>query len=404
MITILLIFSSLYATMTALLWWGWVVSAVRRYGIIRHSREANLADSAPNWPSGHAGKFRSDGPPALQFSVIIPVRNEAENLPHLLHDLAHQTYPHFEVIVADDSSTDNTVALVRQLQQELSYPLHLLPLLDERTGAPKKRAIAASIDLAQGDLILTTDGDCRVGPDWLLSYAECYTEPTRRTAPPRMMTGPVTFTPTGGVFAQLQIVEFASLIGSGAATLALGMPTMCNGANLCYEKRVFREVNGFAGIDHVASGDDELLMHKIAKRYPGGVRFVQDGRAIVRTASNQTWQAFYNQRKRWASKWRAYDSWQPSALAVFVFLSNMAPVLAVLGGMLGWFSWLTVAVILALKCGLEFLFLRAVLRFLQQDRAVWWIPITQLVYPVYVLFFGLAAQKKGFTWKGRKLK
>ncbi|MFZ4647808.1 MAG: glycosyltransferase [Gemmataceae bacterium] len=397
MTTTLLIISFLYCLMTLALWWGWV-----------------------NIPTA-----RATGQPVVHITVVIPVRNEAQNIPHLLADLARQSYPHFDVIVADDSSTDNTAAVVRQLTDGLPYTLTLLPLPDERTGAPKKRAIAQSISIARGELILTTDGDCRVGPDWILSFASFYTEHQ-----PKMMTGPVTFTGAKDdisakavvqrdqstemsslqvVFSQLQTVEFASLIGSGAATLALGTPTMCNGANLCYEKRVFEEVNGFAGIDHVASGDDELLMHKIAKRYPfgghpAGVRFLKNPAAIVQTAPHASWHAFYNQRKRWASKWRAYDSWQPSALAVFVFLSNITPVLAVLGGITGAISGPMVALIIGLKTAPEFLFLRVIVQFLQKSRAVRWIPLTQLIYPFYVVFFGLAAQKKGFTWKGRVLK
>lgn len=391
MTTILLLISFLYCLMTLALWWGWVsIPAVR----------ATEQSTVP-------------------ITVVIPVRNEAQNIPHLLADLARQSYPHFDVIVADDSSTDDTIAVVRQLADGLPYTLTLLPLPDERTGAPKKRAIAQSIRIARGELILTTDGDCRVGPDWLLSFASFYAQ-----YGPKMMTGPVTFTESKddisekavvqgntaaemsslrGIFSQLQTVEFASLIGSGAATLALGTPTMCNGANLCYEKRVFEEVNGFEGIDHVASGDDELLMHKIAKRYPGGVKFLKNPSAIVETGPHTTWGAFYNQRKRWASKWRAYDSWQPSALAVFVFLSNITPVLAVLGGIAGLISGSMVALIIGLKTAPEFIFLRVILTFLQKSRAVRWIPITQLMYPFYVLFFGLAAQKKGFTWKGRNL-
>ncbi|WP_019986797.1 glycosyltransferase [Rudanella lutea] len=389
--TILLIISVLYVFMTLTLWWGW--------------RRIPYAQTTP----------LTDGP---LISVVIPVRNEAANLPHLLADLARQTYTRFEVIVADDSSTDDTVAVVQKLVNDLPYTLHLLPLPNEKTGAPKKRAIAQSIRIAQGELILTTDGDCRVGPDWVRSFAAYY-----RQHQPRMMTGPVTFTPDWtddisfgemssvqsggglvGLFGQLQTVEFSSLIGSGAATLALNNPTMCNGANLCYEKRVFEEVNGFAGIDHVASGDDELLMHKIARRYPGGVQFLKNRDAIVQTAPHSSWVAFYQQRKRWASKWKAYESWHPSALAIFVFLSNMAPVVAVLGGVGGLVPWPIVLLIIGLKTIPEFIFLRAILRFLQKPGAARWIPATQLVYPFYVVLFGLAAQQKGFTWKGRSLK
>ena len=346
--------------------------------------------------------FRSDTPlpePDAPFiTVIIPVRNEAETIITLLDDLSRQSYPSFEVIVADDSSTDNTLALIQQYAQRATYALYPLPLTDERTASPKKRAISESITRATGTLIVTTDGDCRAGPDWLATVAAFY----QKTGA-KLISGPVTFMVEQTAFDQLQTVEFASLIGSGACTLALGLPTMCNGANLCYEKRVFTEVGGFAGVDHLASGDDEFLMHKIAERYPGGVRFLKSPQAIVQTGPHRSWRAFYNQRKRWASKWRAYTSYLPSVLAVFIFLSNLAPVVAVLGWIFGFLNGNTALVVIGLKALPEFLFLRQILVFLQKKSSVGVIPLTQLLYPFYVLFFGLAAQGKGYVWKGRKL-
>ncbi|GAB3511943.1 glycosyltransferase [Spirosoma knui] len=332
------------------------------------------------------------------ITVIIPVRNEAEYIGQLLADLSRQTYSNFEVIVADDSSTDNTLALIQAQVSRVPYTLRPLPLTDERSASPKKRAISQSISLARGELIITTDGDCRVGPDWIRAFAAFY-----RATNAKMITGPVTFTTETSVFDSLQTVEFSSLIGSGACTLALGRPTMCNGANLCYVKEVFTEVGGFAGVDQLASGDDEFLMHKVAAHYRDGVRFLKSRDAIVRTQPHRSWRAFYNQRKRWASKWRAYSSWMPSLLAVFVFLSNAAPVAAVGGWGLGLIHGNAVLIVVGLKVVTEFLFLRQVLVFLQKKSSVNFIPLTQLLYPFYVVFFGLAAQGKGYTWKGRKL-
>lgn len=333
------------------------------------------------------------------ITVIIPVRNEAGNLPQLLRNLNEQTYRAFEVIVADDASTDDTLALTIAFAEQAAYPLRVLPLSDIRTASPKKRAITAGIDQAQGTLIVTTDGDCRVGPRWLESIAAGYVA-TRA----RLISGPVTFLPERSVFDYLQTVEGSSLIGSGACTLALGVPTMCNGANLCYEKAAFLEVGGFAGVDHVASGDDELLMHKIASRYPQGIRFLKSPDAIVQTGAHTTWRAFYNQRKRWASKWRAYQSYVPTALAIFIFLSNTSIVVAGLSWLTGWISGSGLLTVVLLKTGPEFLFLRQVLVFLRKKSAVSRIPLTQLIYPFYVLLFGLTAQGKGFEWKDRKLK
>ena len=333
------------------------------------------------------------------ITVIIPVRNEAANLPHLLADLNAQTYPNFSVIIADDASTDTTAALALAYVPVARYPLSVFTLANDPTVAsPKKRAITQSIARTNSELIVTTDGDCRVGPHWLGAFADFYGQTGAQ-----LISGPVAFTTNSTVFGSLQTVEFASLIGAGAATMAMGLPTMCNGANLCYRKAVFEAVNGFAGVDHVASGDDELLMHKIAERHPKGVYFLKNQAVIVETAAHSSVGTFYQQRKRWAGKWRTYTSVLPSLLAVFVFLSNMTPVVAVGLWLAGGLSGLATAGIVGLKLVPEFIYLQTILTFLQKKRAIAWIPLTQLVYPFYVLFFGLAAQKPGIVWKGRKL-
>ncbi|GAB3884672.1 glycosyltransferase [Spirosoma agri] len=372
MIGFLLAVSLLYALFTITLWITWL-----------------------RMPSFTPTSNLTSGP---RLTVIIPVRNEAANIGLLLDDLSQQTYANFEVIVADDSSTDQTLAIVQDYARQATFLLRPLALANERTASPKKRAITQSIAVAQGTLIITTDGDCRVGPDWLASFASFYQKTGFN-----VLSGPVTFTTNQALTDSLQTVEFASLIGSGACTMALGRPTMCNGANLCYEKAAFVEVGGFAGVDQLASGDDEFLMHKIAARYPAGIGFLKSAEAIVTTQPHRTWSAFYNQRKRWASKWRMYQNWGPTVLAVFVFLSNAAPVLAVLGWLLGFLNGNATLIVVALKVVPEFLFLRQVLVFLQKKSSVATIPLTQLIYPFYVVFFGLVAQGKGYHWKGRKL-
>ncbi|QJW90149.1 glycosyltransferase [Spirosoma taeanense] len=372
----LLLIAGLYACFTLTLWLTWL-----------------------RMPQFSQSPKSATGP---TLTVIIPVRNEAGNIENLLDDLSRQTYTHFEVIVADDSSTDDTLGIVQRYARGSSFPLMALPLIDRNAASPKKRAISQSIAYATSDLIVTTDGDCRLGPDWLATLAAFYQQTGAK-----LISGPVTF--TANTPAQhrltnaLQTVEFASLIGAGACTMALDRPTMCNGANLCYERLVFAEVGGFAGVDHLASGDDELLMHKIAARYPDGVRFLKSQAAIVRTEPHRSWMAFYNQRKRWASKWRAYANWWPTLLAVFIFLSNMTPVLAVMCWLLNFLNGNTALLVVGLKVVPEFLFLRQVLVFLQKKSSVAFIPLTQLIYPFYVVFFGLAAQQKGYDWKGRKL-
>ena len=338
--------------------------------------------------------------PAMFISVIIPVRNEETNILNLLSDLNIQSFPpgQFEVLVMDDGSTDETASLVKQFALKHEISISLINLPDIKTSSPKKRAIETAIAVAKGNLITTTDGDCRVGTDWLQAIADCY---ARTNA--KLISGPVTFLDEHSLTDYLQTVEFASLIGSGASAISAGFPSLCNGANLTYEKNVFNEVKGFDGVRHIASGDDEFLMHKIAAKYPDGVQFLKNPAAIVKTGAHQQWSLFFRQRKRWASKWKHYRSKTPLVLALYVFLCNFSLLLSCALFLCGTINAPQLGIFWLLKCAPEWLFLSLILRFLDKSKSAFFIPVTQIIYPFYVCFFGLAVQKPAYEWKGRKL-
>jgi len=326
-----------------------------------------------------------------KLTIIIPVRNEADNILKLLQDLDNQNYPceNFEVIVANDGSTDDTEQLVLAFQDLAKYDLKLLNIFNENETSPKKRAIKKSIVISSGQLIITTDGDCRVSSHWLTSIQQFF-----KSSDAKLISSPVTFTNQPTFFNNFQIIEFASLIGSGACAMYLKKPNMCNGANIAYTREVFEEVGGFSGNEHLASGDDEFLMHKIAKLYPDKVFFNSDKNAIVFTKSQPDLLHFYQQRKRWASKWKHYNDWKVSALAIFIFTINLGVII----------SYFTLNFTdLLLKFSAEFVFLSLIISFLGHRDKIKYIPFVQLFYPFYVVFFGLIAQGKGYHWKGRKL-
>ncbi|PWK26612.1 cellulose synthase/poly-beta-1,6-N-acetylglucosamine synthase-like glycosyltransferase [Arcicella aurantiaca] len=326
-----------------------------------------------------------------KLTVIIPVRNEEDNIVKLLQDLDSQNYPfeNFEVIIANDGSTDQTESFVLAFQENAKFNLKLLNILDDKSSSPKKRAIKKSIEISSGELIITTDGDCRVFPNWLVSIEQIF-----KTTNAKLVSSPVSFINEHKFWNTAQIIEFASLIGSGACAMYLKKPNMCNGANIAYTREVFEEVGGFAGNEHLASGDDEFLMHKIAEKYPEKVVFNADKNAIVLTNTQADWQHFYQQRRRWASKWKYYKDWKVSALAIFIFVVNLGVI----------WSFITLNYTnLFLKLVFEFAFLSLIIRFLGHKDKIKYILIVQILYPFYVVFFGLIAQGKGYTWKGRKL-
>ena len=336
-----------------------------------------------------------------RFSLLIAARNEAAALPLLLADLRRQTLPaaQFEVIVIDDHSTDATADVVAQT--ETAFPLHLLCLADQ-PGAPtgKKAALQAALRVARAPWVVCTDADCRVGPDWLGSYAALLDqEPAVR-----FVSGPVLLTGTDTLWQRLLGLEFAGLVGVGAACIRLGFPTMCNGANLAYRRDSFAAVGGFAGNEHLASGDDEFLLHKLHARFPGSIRFLQAPAAIVRTAAPPTLAALLRQRVRWASKWRHYQAPTPQRLALLVAAANGA--LAVGAGLLpvrpALAPWVGAAWLL--KLGVDAWFLTPVLAFFGRRRWLRAAPLLQLAYAPYVLGVGLLGLRGGYRWKGRRVK
>ena len=107
--------------------------------------------------------------PLPEISVIVPARNEAVNIEKCLGDLAKQTYPapRYEVLLVDDSSTDDTYQ--RGLQVAESNPnFHLIkagPLPDGWLGKPHACWVGA--EAARGEWLCFLDADTRVSPELL---------------------------------------------------------------------------------------------------------------------------------------------------------------------------------------------------------------------------------------------
>ncbi|WP_310392237.1 glycosyltransferase [Hymenobacter sp.] len=334
------------------------------------------------------------------FSVLIAARNEAGALPWLLRDLAAQTLPaaRFEVLVADDHSTDATAALVAEAAREVGFSLRLVPLGPVQTG--KKAALLAALQVAQAPWLVCTDADCRVGSGWLVAYAARVAQLPRANfiSGPVLLTGPATF------LHLLVGLEFAGLVGVGAACLARRRATMCNGANLAYRRAAFEAVGGFADNAHVASGDDEFLLHKIHAAYPGTVHFLADAASTVRTAAPATLRALLRQRVRWASKWRHYQSAAPRRLALLVLGANVALAAGVGAGLVGPALWPWAVAAWAVKLGADAWFLWPVLGFFGRRRWLWGLLPLQVLYAPYALAVGAAGWGGGYVWKGRAVR
>ncbi|MDO7875648.1 glycosyltransferase [Hymenobacter sp. ASUV-10] len=339
----------------------------------------------------------SGGEVAPAFSILIAARNEAEALPLLLADLTAQAFPaaHFEVLIADDHSTDATAALVLAAAATAPFALHLITLPPSETG--KKAALAAALARARAPWLVCTDADCRLGPGWLAAYAGfIQQQPTANfISGPVLLTGPPTF------FTGLLGLEFAGLVGVGAACLGRQHPTMCNGSNLAYRRAAFEAVGGYFDNQHLASGDDEFLLHKVHAAFPGTAHFLAHPAALARTAAPPTVRALLRQRVRWASKWRHYQSPASRYLALLVLGANVS-LAAGLGVALARPAlWPWVAAAWLLKLAADAWLLTPVLAFLQRRRWLALLLPLQLLYAPYALAVGVAGWRGGYQWKGR---
>jgi len=332
------------------------------------------------------------------ITVIIPVRNEEENILELLKCLSQQTYPtdKFEILVVDDSSTDNTTSLVNKFILENSLYIKLINVIE---GSGKKKAIETAINRCKGELVITIDGDCIAGPDWISRINAYY-----QRYKPKMICGGVTFWGEQTFFDKMQTIEFASLTGAGAACLSAGYPNMCNGANLTYEKKAFFAVNGFAGNEKIASGDDEFLMHKIASYFPGKVHFLKSSEAIVYTKARKNIEEFVSQRKRWASKWKHYQFRSIKLLAVFIFFYNCLLIITFGFSIVGLYNCRSLFIQIFFKVLIEYIFLGNILYFYRKRINPFIFITTALVYPFYVVIFGVVSRRGSYRWKGRDIR
>jgi cellulose synthase/poly-beta-1,6-N-acetylglucosamine synthase-like glycosyltransferase len=330
--------------------------------------------------------------------VVIPARNEEEKLPALLKALQDQSYPQdfFEVIVVDDYSTDGTARIVKAS----SLPgLRLIQPYADSKASSKKKAIETAVRISKGELIVTTDADCLPLANWLQTINAMYVQ--RNAA---FIAAPVKCSHNQSLVQKFQAVDFLTLQGITAASVALQFHTMCNGANLAYNKQSFLNVNGFAGIDKVATGDDMLLMYKIWKKDPRRVFYLKSRQAIVTTEPMLTWKAFFRQRKRWASKTLVYDDLRIIAVLGFVYLFNCLFLALLAAALFNPVYWLYVAGYLLLKTAIEWPFVSSVAQFYGEQRLMKYFFPLQPLHIFYTVVVGALSQFGKYEWKGRRVR
>lgn len=321
-----------------------------------------------------------------RVSVIVAARNEEDKIMNLLEDLARQDYHDLQVIIVDDGSSDATYHRVSDYLAENPPGKIKIYRRDskDREGS-KKAAIEYGISLADGQIILLTDADCRLSPGWAGAMVHHFEDPEVQ-----MVAGLVRYRDIKNLAERFQALEFLGLVASGAGAVGAGVPFMCNGANLAYRKQAFMQVDGFSGNERYRSGDDVFLLHKVKQHYGSrAIRFASSREAIVDTSPAGSFGAFLRQRARWASKSTGYHDAMAITTAITVFLFNMFLVVTLFAGVFYPPLLVVYVATIMLKTVADLPLLTGVTGFTRQRSLLKWLLIFQAAYPLYITAAGL---------------
>lgn len=330
------------------------------------------------------------------ISVVIAARNEDRTVAHCLQSLNHQTIAPLEIILIDDASSDATAQTA--LAQNISH----LRVIRNELPSGKKPSLARGIAIAHGEIIACTDADCLVPPTWLEEIAIAFQNPSLG-----FLSMPVVYHCEKNLLERCESLDFLALVAIGGALIQLGKPTICNGANIAYRRKLFFETGGF-GKMKLASGDDEAVMRNIFKA-GYAVRFLMSERTTVKTSPVGTLSGFLKQRIRWASKGTAYGDVSLLFLLALalIYVFNLAlllsPIWAWLSGL-----WHIVLAAFLIKFSVDYLAIWHMTRAFHRTDLRRIFLTAEFLQIVYVSLAPLLAELfklgKGYEWKGVRRK
>ncbi len=342
--------------------------------------------------------------PKTFISILIPARNEADNITHCIDSILNQRYPSslFEILVIDDHSTDDTATLVKNYNLSNVHCLALADYVDRaKIQSFKKKAIEIALTQAKGELIVGTDADCITQKDWLALLASFYEQKDLK-----FIAAPVNFYQEQTTFERFQSLDFMGMMGITGSGIHTQLMHMCNGANMAYTKSAFDAVGGFEGTEQFASGDDMMLLHKIAKRYPNQIGFLKNQSATVFTKAKSTLKGFINQRVRWSTKSGSYEEKQVTLLLALVWFFCLSIPLTFLLAFWGGIYFVYLGLFqLACKAIVDYPLLSQTSKFFNRKEMMQVFGIASIYHLLYIIVVGfLGGVVKNYEWKGRRVR
>ncbi|MEZ0128523.1 glycosyltransferase [Flavobacterium sp. LBUM151] len=334
---------------------------------------------------------KSDLKPQTSFTIIVPFRNEEENLPKLLDSFSNLNYPTdlFEVILVDDSSKEKFQILNSKFQVSVINNVRV-------SNSPKKDAITTAMQHVKTNWVITTDADCIVHENWLLTF-DNYIQQNKVS----MLAGAVSYACENSFLDHFQQLDLTSLQGATMGSFGIKKAFMCNGANFAYTKSLFEKLKGFDGNNKIVSGDDVFLLQKAANLFPEEIHYLKAKEAIVITKPTENWKSLFHQRVRWAAKTSSYQSNFGKYLGLIVFFGNLSFVIGFVLFFCGIWTWHLLVLYFAFKFFVDFILLYITNQFLTKTR-LRYILLSSLFYPFFSTSVALYSLFGSYEWKDRR--
>jgi biofilm PGA synthesis N-glycosyltransferase PgaC len=323
--------------------------------------------------------FQSDK--EVPVSIIIAARNESKNLQQNLPAILEQDYPHFEVVVVNDCSWDDSKAILEEMQLQYKH-LKVSNLIEqEKYPTGKKFALTIGIKAAANEHMLFTDADCMPASNqWLRLMQQQF------TSGKEIVLGYSPYKRYGGLL-NLYIRFETLLTAMFYFSFALNKNTLMGvGRNLAYQKGVFFRHKGFASHSHLLSGDDDLFVNQAAT--PTNVAIQINPDSFVYTEPKRDFTAYSRQKTRHLSVGKYYQKKHKRALGVyyashFLFYAALVTLLV-----LDIHQWeMALGIYLLRLISQEVVFYLSAKK-LKCTQVLWFLPILDILFVFYMLNFG----------------
>ncbi len=317
-------------------------------------------------------KAHRDLPP---YSVVVPFRNEEDNLPALLWALLRQRHKPERIILVNDNSTDNFQDVLRPF-------LKAFPFIEfiNNSGSGKKQALKEGIERAPTQWVAITDADSMPHSEWaygMLAYGQKENLD--------LIGGMV----VGGGKSFAEVLGTIDLIAQlSLSCITKQNPVTISASSLFIKKNVWQAVKPEWLEVPSVSGDDVFMLY-IAQREGFKTGFYCGRESAVTTQMPQSIGELIWQRTRWASKIIYYRNAKPLMILGFVVLLSIMHILAMATINL-WF--------LLPKVVIDLVFLASLTLPYTYFHWFRYLPLISLGYPIFVLIIGINSLFERKQW------